>query len=391
MFICLFVLLITFFLVICGSHQMDKTSYQVHLSEDKPNPECIRKSADMTSKKATQLKDTLNKMTVDEKIGQLFLARVPEKNALVDIKTYHLGGYLLFGRDVAGETTDSLKKKIVSYQSASRIPLLIGSDEEGGTVSRLSQNSQIIQTPFKSPQDLYKSGGWEAIKQDTAVKSTIFKELGIHTGLFPVADVSTNSNSFIYDRTIGQDVVSTKKFVTVIVSELKDQQIGSTLKHFPGYGNSSDSHTAVIHDSRTLKELQTDALPPFQAGIDAGADSVLVAHNIFDNIDAHLPASLSKPIHQLLRDDLNFNGVIMTDDMDMAGITDFTSQSDAALKALEAGNDLILSSSYAEQIPTIKKALNSTESTLTEKQLDESVLRILAWKQSLGLIQQNTP
>ncbi|MGY3766728.1 glycoside hydrolase family 3 protein [Vagococcus vulneris] len=370
---------------------MDKTSYQVHLSEDKPNPECIRKSADMTSKKATQLKDTLNKMTVDEKIGQLFLARVPEKNALVDIKTYHLGGYLLFGRDVAGETTDSLKKKIVSYQSASRIPLLIGSDEEGGTVSRLSQNSQIIQTPFKSPQDLYKSGGWEAIKQDTAVKSTIFKELGIHTGLFPVADVSTNSNSFIYDRTIGQDVVSTKKFVTVIVSELKDQQIGSTLKHFPGYGNSSDSHTAVIHDSRTLKELQTDALPPFQAGIDAGADSVLVAHNIFDNIDAHLPASLSKPIHQLLRDDLNFNGVIMTDDMDMAGITDFTSQSDAALKALEAGNDLILSSSYAEQIPTIKKALNSTESTLTEKQLDESVLRILAWKQSLGLIQQNTP
>ena len=113
-----------------------------------------------------QLDDLLNSMTLDEKIGQLFLVRVPEYNQLEDITKYHLGGYLLFSRDVEGETKASLQKKISSYSDTAATPFMIASDEEGGTVTRISRNSSVVPKQFQSPQDLYKSGGMESIIND---------------------------------------------------------------------------------------------------------------------------------------------------------------------------------------------------------------------------------
>lgn len=334
-----------------------------------------------------QLKTIISDMTLDQKIGQLFLARVPETNQIEDIKTYHLGGYLLFGRDVQNETTESLTKKIASYQEATDFPLLIGMDEEGGTVSRLSQNENILKEPFKSPQAIYQADGLEGIKTDIDQKATLFKQLGIHIGLFPVADISTDTNSFIYNRTIGLDVEGTSQYVVEVVKELNKNHIGSTLKHFPGSGETQDTHTEIVRDTRSLEELKKNSIPPFQAGIEAGADSVLVSHNIVEAIDKHVPASISPKIHEILRDELKFNGVTMTDDMDMNGLSDFISQEQAALAALKAGNDMILSSSYQKQIPVIKSAVQSGD--YPEAQLDESVLRILTWKHKLGLISLN--
>ena len=126
---------------------------------------------------------------------------------------------------------------------------------------------------------------------------------------------------------------------------------------------------------------QVDFLP-FQAGIDAGADSILVSHNILTKIDT-VPSSISPKINEILRKELNFKGVIMTDDLDMAGLADFVSQDEAALQVILAGNDLILGSSYQTQIPYLLKKISSGE--LTEERIDESVRRILAWKYDLGL------
>ena len=156
------------------------------------------------------------------------------------------------------------------------------------------------------------------------------------------------------------------------------------MKHFPGYGNNRDSHVEIVTDERSLDELETNDFLPFEAGIKAGADSILVSHNIVTSIDASAPASISKPVHDLLRKQLGFKGVIMTDDMDMAGLADFISQSEAGLRALEAGNDLVMSSTYQQQIPVIVDAVRS--GNYPEAAIDASVKRVLEWKTSLGLI-----
>ena len=337
-----------------------------------------------SSEQPSLVEQTLANMSLEEKVGQLFFARVPEMNQLEDLQTYHLGGYLLFGRDVENETRDSLKAKIASYQEASTIPLLIGADEEGGTVTRISRNQQLVDTPFAAPQDIYAASGLAGIVQDTKQKAQILTDYGISTGLFPVADVATDPEAFIYDRTIGLDSDGTSDYIKKVVETLKAAHSGSTLKHFPGYGNNRDSHVEIVTDDRPLAELQATALPAFQAGIDAGADSVLVSHNIVTSIDPDVPASISPAIHQLLRNQMHFDGVIMTDDMDMAGLADFISQEEAGLAALKAGNDLVMSSSYSTQIPYVLQAIKA--GTYTEAQVDASVRRVLTWKMNLGLL-----
>ncbi|KAF1303539.1 glycoside hydrolase family 3 protein [Enterococcus sp. JM9B] len=330
----------------------------------------------------------LESMSLEEKVGQLFFVRVPESNQVEDIQSYHLGGYVLFGRDTENETADSLKQKIQSYQEASEIPLLIGADEEGGTVTRISRNSNLVASPFLSPQELYAQGGWDAITQDVQDKAAIFKNYGIQTGLFPVADVSTDPQSFIYDRTIGMDAEGTSHYVETAVTAMKAAGIGSTMKHFPGYGDNRDSHVEIVTDQRPLEDLRKNDFLPFQAGIKAGADSVLVSHNIIASIDPDHPASISKEVHKLLRQELNFQGVVMTDDMDMAGLANFISQEEAGLAALQAGNDLVMSSTYAQQIPVIIQAVK--DGTYSESALDQSVMRVLKWKESLGLLSESS-
>ncbi|WP_367378416.1 glycoside hydrolase family 3 protein [Enterococcus gilvus] len=339
--------------------------------------------ATVKDKMEKKVEKTMADMTLEEKVGQLFMARVPEENQVADIQKFHLGGYLLFDRDMQGKGQSDIKQTIESYQESSKVPLFIGSDEEGGSVSRLSRN-QIVSPAFESPQALYQKEGWDGIIKDSDRKAQVFRELGIQLGMFPDADVSTDPQSFIYDRTIGMDAAGTSHYVKISVEEMKKQKIGSTLKHFPGYGNNRDSHVEIVTDDRSMEDLRKNDFLPFEAGIKAGADSIMVSHNIVKAIDGNRPASISKPVHDVIRNELGFTGVIMTDDMDMAGLADFISQEEAGLQALQAGNDMILSSSYSTQIPYILEAIK--KGTYSEKELDQSVKRLLTWKAELGLL-----
>ncbi|MGO3116228.1 glycoside hydrolase family 3 protein [Enterococcus pseudoavium] len=371
-------------LTACGSssNKAKNTSEDTKTSDSsKKETQSTKGKIDLTAKeKADKI---MGKMTLEEKVGQLFLVRVPEQNQVEDIKNYHLGGYLLFDRDMEGKGQSEIKQTIASYQAASKTPMFIGSDEEGGTVSRLSRN-QIVSPAFESPQTSYQKDGWEGITQEIDRKAQVFKELGIQLGMFPDADVSTDPQSFIYDRTIGMDAAGTSQYVKLSVEEMKKQKIGSTLKHFPGYGNNRDSHVEIVTDERSIDELRKNDFLPFEVGIKAGADSIMVSHNVVQAIDGDRPASISKPVHDVIRNELGFEGVVMTDDMDMAGLADFISQEEAGLQALQAGNDLILSSSYSSQIPFILDAIKKGE--YSEKQLNQSVERLLIWKAELGLI-----
>ena len=371
-------------LTACGSssNKAKNSSEDTKTSDSsKKETQSTKGKIDLTAKeKADKI---MGKMTLEEKVGQLFLVRVPEQNQVEDIKNYHLGGYLLFDRDMEGKGQSEIKQTIASYQAASKTPMFIGSDEEGGTVSRLSRN-QIVSPAFESPQTSYQKDGWEGITQEIDRKAQVFKELGIQLGMFPDADVSTDPQSFIYDRTIGMDAAGTSQYVKLSVEEMKKQKIGSTLKHFPGYGNNRDSHVEIVTDERSIDELRKNDFLPFEVGIKVGADSIMVSHNVVQAIDGDRPASISKPVHDVIRNELGFEGVVMTDDMDMAGLADFISQEEAGLQALQAGNDLILSSSYSSQIPFILDAIKKGE--YSEKQLNQSVERLLIWKAELGLI-----
>ena len=327
--------------------------------------------------------EILDTMTLEEKVGQMFFARCPSENAAEDAKAYALGGYILFGRDFEGKTPEVVKNNIANYQSAAAIPMLIGVDEEGGNVVRVSKYTAFRETPFLSPQQLYEEGGFDAIKADTADKAEFLKNLGINVNLAPVCDVSENPEDFIYPRTLGKDAQTTALYSAIVVKQMKDSSMGSVVKHFPGYGNNVDTHTGVAYDEREMETFENEDFLPFIAAINVGTDAVLVAHNVVTCMDSQLPASLSPAVHDILRSELKFNGVIMTDDTAMEGVKNFTTI-DTAVQAILAGNDMVVTSDYETQYAAVMEALKTGEVSSTR--VDEAVTRILVWKIELGLL-----
>lgn len=327
----------------------------------------------------------LSTMTVEEKVGQLFFARCPLNDGAALAQEYHLGGYLLFGRDFKHKTREQVQETIASYQAAASIPMLMGVDEEGGTVARVSTNPNLRAQRFSSPQELYAQGGLEAIVADTAEKDALLQDLGIHVNFAPVADLSTNPEDFIYPRTLGRGAQETANYISAVVSQMESDGMGSVLKHFPGYGPNEDTHTGSALDERPLDQFRAEDFLPFQAGFQAaqkGRTAVLVSHNIMAAVDDTLPASLSPAVHQLLREELGFPGVILTDDLAMAAAAEYGTS--AAVLALLAGNDMLVTTDFASEIPQVLSALQ--EGTLTMQQIDQAAARVLGWKYDLGLL-----
>ena len=344
----------------------------------------------------------LEDMTLEEKTGQLFFVRCPAENALEDVMTYHLGGYLLFGRDTQNKTASELIQTIASWQSQAveydtGIPMLIGVDEEGGTVVRVSSNPHLRSKKFSSPGKLWKQG-LDALLRETREKSILLKSLGFNVNLAPVADVSTNSGDFIYDRTTGMDAEETADYTARVTEAQSFYGLGSVLKHFPGYGNNKDTHTGVAVDERSMEKFLEQDFLPFQAGIAVEETvwpsgelrrlrpAVLVSHNIVNCMDPDLPASLSPEVHRILREDLGFDGVVMTDDLAMDAVSAYAAGGNVAVMSIQAGNDLVVTTDYRTQIPRVIQAVR--DGALEEETIDAACLRVLRWKLELGLLEQ---
>ena len=331
-----------------------------------------------------QAKEKVKKLSLDEKIGQMLLVRVPDSNAIETIQKYHIGGYLLFAKDFANLSESDVKMKINEFQNASSIPLLTAVDEEGGSVVRVSSNPQLRAEKFKSSQELYNEGGLAAIKTDTIDKSLLLSSLGLNLNLAPVVDVATDSSAYIYNRTLGQNATVTSSYAKTVIEASKGTKVSYALKHFPGYGNNTDTHTGSSLDNRTLESIMENDILPFKSGIEAGAEAVLISHNTVTSIDSSNPASLSSSVHDILRNDLHFTGVIITDDLDM-GATSSIDQ--VAVKAVLAGNDILITTDFATSFQDIKSAVSN--GTIKEEQIDTAVARILAWKYYKGLLFDN--
>lgn len=371
------------------SSSQDSSSGTPDASQDPEDPPSQTDPGTHSSSTENQdqiIEELLSAMTVEEKVGQMFFVRCPDTGAAEAVSEYKLGGYILFGRDFKNKTAEQVRNDISSYQSAAGVPLLIGTDEEGGTVVRASSNPNLFPHSGLSPQDLFAQGGMDAIIQDARQKSVTLLDLGVNVNLAPVADVSTDSNDFIYDRAFGQDAQATAEYVSNVVKTMDAQGIGSVLKHFPGYGNNVDTHTGVAIDERPYETFQTSDYLPFTAGIQAGADAVLVSHNVMTCVDDQLPASLSLAVHKELRETLGFQGVIMTDDLAMDAVAAYAGDQSPAVMAVKAGNDMIVTTDFQTQIPEVIQAVKSGE--IDEEQIDQSVTRVLKWKYDLGLLGQ---
>ena len=161
------------------------------------------------------------------------------------------------------------------------------------------------------------------------------------------------------------------------------------LKHFPGYGNNADTHTGIAVDQRPMETFETADLLPFKAGIEAGTPFVLVSHNIVNCMDPELPASLSPAVHKILREECGFDGIAITDDLAMDAVKAYAKDGAVVVLALQAGNDMVVTTDYRTQIPAVIAAVQ--EGTLDESVIDDACLRVLRCKDTFLGIPENNP
>ena len=375
------ILLILMALLLCGCANAAPGSAQ---TPEAPETAPVAETVMATEPLLPAPQRLLAAMTTEEKVGQLFLARHPQSGGEEDLVDLCLGGYILFGQDFEGQTSASIQEKLAHYRNAAAIAPLIAVDEEGGTVTRVSSFKAFRSGPFPSPRSLYDRGGMEAVLNTEAEKAILLHSLGINVNMAPVCDITTDPAAFMYSRSLGQDPEETGRFVKGVLALGEKHGIGYVLKHFPGYGNNADTHTGIAVDSRSLQELEERDLVPFTVGIVNGCDAILMSHTIITALDEELPASLSPAVHDYLRQMQGFQGVIVTDDLAMGAITAKYGTEEAAVLAVLAGNDLLCSTEYRRQYDAVLSAVN--EGRISMERLDEAVLRVLKWKQHLGLI-----
>ena len=325
----------------------------------------------------------VNDMTIEDKVGQVFLVRY-NYNDTEYLSNFNPGGYILFAKDFENHTKDSIKSELDEVNKKNKYPLIYGVDEEGGFVTRVSRFPEFRSEKFLSPKDYYLEGGYDLVEQIEKEKAELLKSIGLNLNLAPVADVSTNENDFIYSRAFGSDAVKTSEYITNMVGYANKNKINSCLKHFPGYGNNVDTHDGIAIDERSYETFKNEDFLPFEAGIKANVPSILVSHNIVKCIDDKYPSSLSEKVIKELRDNLKFTGIIMTDDLEMDAVKSYVDDGKAATLALNAGNDMIITSDFVSMRREVLDSINNKEISIDT--LNKAVIRIIAWKYYSGIM-----
>ncbi len=329
-------------------------------------------------------------MTLEEQIGQLlmigFWGTTLSQEIIDLIQRYHIGNIILFSRNIDNSQqvlalTQQLQR--IAKENGQRYPMLIAIDQENGIVQRLGD----LTTTFPGNMALGAINSEDIACKVAEATGNELKALGINMNLAPVVDVNNNpANPVIGVRSFGEDPLQVARLGAAMVKGYDAVGIISCLKHFPGHGDTTtDSHLWLPVIPETLQQLKALELVPFKSGIEAGAESVMIAHIVFPKLrqEHTLPATLSPFIIQkLLRKCLNFKGVIVSDCMEMGAITGIFGTARAAVMALQAGIDLVLvSHSMKHQrasIEAIQAAIQSQE--LTPRQIQQAAEQVLKLK-----------
>ena len=345
---------------------------------------------DIQIKKTPPLEERiLSQMTVEEKIGQLLLFGFSGTSLNADIQnlieTKYIGGVLLLGKNI--QNMQQLKKLNNDLQSISQLPLFIAVDQEGGSVARIQESSKtnISQRYLKDEQQIY----------DISVqRAKMLKELGINMNLAPVAEYITNNSSFMYERTFSGSRQEVAQKVYSAVKGYVDSKMISTVKHFPGHDNQSKDTHSTIAQVNISPQQWDEYIYTFKYPIDKGiVDVIMVGHIKFPKIDDK-PATVSKVIIDgKLRKEIGYEGVVMTDDMQMSSIWKYAQYCNTAKEALLAGNDILLYSQYTPRATLLTDVYNCilnaiTSGEIAEDVINQKVLRILKLKIKYGLIDE---
>ena len=359
------------------------------------------------SKKDDGIEQILQQMTLREKIGQLFIIRPDElgvsktteqigdsdnegvtelsSDMAEELKKYPVGGIVMFGKNIS--TPKQITEFIDELQNASNIPLFIAVDEEGGRVARLANNSNFNVTKYKSASSEGESGDTEAAK-DMGVKiGTYLHQYGFNMDFAPVADVNSNpKNTVIGNRAFSSDADVVTRMSKAMAEGLKSQKVIPTFKHFPGHGDTAeDSHKGIAVSYKEKEEMEACEWLPYKNL--SNDDCVMVGHIATPKITGNMiPASMSYgTVNGVLRKQLSFKGVVITDSLEMGAITNDYTSAEAAINAIEAGCDILLCPSNLEEafeamIEAIKNG------TISEERINESVYRILSLKQTYAIL-----
>lgn len=348
-------------------------------------------------------KDVLGKMSLREKVGQLFIVRpealaensnaetAPATDRVDDavisrIEEYPVGGIALFSRNIT--SAEQLPMFISDLQSSSKYPLFIAVDEEGGRVARIANSDFFNVASYKSMEDIGKSGDASKAEEVGRQIGSYLKELGFNLDFAPVADTNTNpQNIVIGDRSYGSDPALVARMVSAQLDGMHDSGIKGTLKHFPGHGDTKDdTHSGYVSIEKTWDELKECELVPFITALPK-ADMVMVSHITAVNVTSDkLPTSMSETmITGKLRNELGYDGVIITDAMAMGAVADNYTSAEAAVTAVKAGVDIVLMPQNLDE--AFNGVMNAvTDGEISMERLDESVLRILKMKAKYKLI-----
>ena len=352
----------------------------------KPSFEEVQ-NTELFGKYYSKAESLLEDMSLKQKIGQLFFVRYDKEQALSDVSTYYPGGYVLFAKDFSEHTKESMSSELKTLQDASTIPLALAVDEEGGIVTRVSRYPNFRASKFLSPQEIYANGGYDALESTEKEKGELLLSIGLNVNLAPVADVSVNPQDFIYNRSFGKNAKETSIYVEKMVDYANDIGISSCLKHFPGYGNNADTHTGSAVDNRSYESFVQSDFLPFEAGIKMNVPMVLVSHNIMMAVDSNYPSSLSRKVISILRDELHFSGIVITDDLAMGAIDEYRDKECVTCLAVNAGNDVMIFSDFVESYQELMDAVENKKVSI--KKINKAVKRVLAWKLAYHMIDSN--
>ncbi|MCY6369368.1 beta-N-acetylhexosaminidase [Clostridium ganghwense] len=339
-----------------------------------------------------KLNDMIDDLFLEEKLGQMIIVGFNGYEVNPDfrklIEDYKIGGVILFERNIQNsKQLLNLNNSIKSINSKNKLPLFITVDEEGGRIERLPKGS----TKFPSNKVIGRVNDEKISYEIGKVIGTELKAFGFNMNLAPILDIYSNpKNKVIGNRSFGTEPKIVSTLGTATMKGLQDANVISVVKHFPGHGDTNvDSHIGLPVVNYDKQRLDNFELIPFKNAVDKGADAVMTAHIVLPKIDINKkPATLSKKVlTDILRNEWKFNGVIITDDMEMDAIANNYSIKNAAVEAVKAGADVVLVCHTLEKqievLQELKKEVNCGQ--LSMKRIDESVKRIIKLKEKYGL------
>ncbi|SET21272.1 beta-N-acetylhexosaminidase [Salinibacillus kushneri] len=336
------------------------------------------------------IRQKVEALSLDEKIGQMLLVGFEGTQMNSEVKdyitNYRVGGLSLFKENIQNVQQATQLLNQIKSQNKGQIPLFLGVDEEGGKISRVPDEFQALPDAWEigevdQPELSFQYGN---------IIASQIQALGFNMDFAPVLDIHTNSkNPIIGRRAFGSTVKKVKRHGLAVMNGIRASGVISVVKHFPGHGDTSlDSHEELPVVKKSLKKLQKYELKPFKAAIKQNADAIMMAHLSLAKIDPKYPTSLSKVIIQnILRQDLNFDGLVITDDLTMKAITNDYKVSDAAVQSVKAGSDILLIAHEKENVRKTHKKLKQAvlDGEISEKRINESVYRILDKKRQYNI------